>query len=103
MTFGLNSVKWHKINVILYGFLLCSKIIQDKSVGGLAIPFSQVKNLVKERIIFEYKKTDNNHIPSIHHDTLHDYVSKIVAQNIFNINVGKIPYKTKSRSTAEWT
>ena len=79
-------------------------VIREKSEGGLSIPFSKVKKMVSERIIYETQIKSGNHIvPSVHQDTLCDYASCIMSQNIFNVNVCKIPYKIETRSTAEWS
>ena len=86
------------------GFNLIVRSVREKSNGGLAIAFSKLKKIVKSRIIFEMQlKRKDNFIPKISDGTLNDYASRIMSQNIFNINVGKIPYKTETRSTAEWS
>ena len=86
------------------GFNLLVHNIREKSEGGLSIPCSKIRTMVEKRIIYEYQiKNKHNKIPVIHKDTLNDYTNKILAQDVFNINVGKIPYKTESRAAAEWS
>ena len=86
------------------GFNQLVETIRVKSEGGLSFPFSKVKKMVRATIIHETQlKRGNLTIPSVSEDTLYDYASRIMAQSVFNVNVGKIPYKTETRSTAEWS
>ena len=86
------------------GFNDLVNIIREKSEGGLSIPFSKVKKMVKNRIIHETQvKNRNLSLPTMHQDTLYNYTSCIMAQNMFNLNICKVPYKTETRSTAEWS
>ena len=60
--------------------------------------------MVEKHIISEYQiKRKNSKIPIIQKDTLNDYANKILAQDVFDINVGKISYKTENRAAVEWS
>ena len=68
------------------------------------MPLSIIKDMVEASIISEYQTTHNtSHRPTICDNTLHSYALQLIADSVFNIHVDKMPYKTESKSSAEWS
>ena len=87
------------------GFNYLVDYIQEKTLGGASITLAKIKNLVKERIIFEWNKKQNKvelQLPKICKTTLQKYASRIMCQKVFNIH-SSILRKTESRATSEWS
>ena len=85
------------------GFEELVEDIQSKTSGGIVMPISRVRALVKQRIYKDWKNNGNDiTIPKLSMGVLHSYATRILSQNVFNIH-GKIPTKTETRSTAEWS
>ena len=75
--------------------------VKEKTLGGASIPFSQVKKLVCERIVFEWTRRYPRHVlPSICNTTLYFHASKVMSQKVFNIHQS-ISSKTESCATTE--
>ena len=79
--------------------------ICSATAGGITMPLDKIRKIIKARILFEHKARANRSccIPVIHESTLYTYASMVLAQDIFNIHHGEMPYKTESRSAAEWS
>ena len=89
----------------IFGFNELVKYIQEKTSGGIAMPISKIKTLVKQRIHSEWKKlnkSNNKTSPSVSMNVLHSYATRIISQNVFNVHA-TISTKTETRSTAEWS
>lgn len=87
------------------GFNELVTLIQNKTRGGIAMPISKIRLLVKQRIHNEWKKINSHHnktLPSVSKKLLHQYAMRIVSQNVFNVHA-TINNKTETRATAEWS
>ena len=78
--------------------------IRDMTSGGMALSTSEVRKVVRNRIICLFQKRRKAQLlpATIPEHTLNVYVSIIKAQNVFNI-YGNVSNKTESRSVAEWS
>ena len=77
--------------------------VQEKTQGGIVMPFSKVSKLVHNKIVYEWRQKNKNSnvtLPSVSNKTLRGYVMRVMSQHMFSIH-SKVSVKTETRSTAE--
>ena len=87
------------------GFNSVVSQVQEKTQGGIVMPFSKVSKLVHNKIVFEWRqknKNSNETLPSVSNKMLRGYVMRVMSQRMFSIH-SKVSVKTETRSTAEWS
>ena len=100
---GLLSTPGAKALLSDEGFNYLVLFVQAKTLGGFSYPISKIKEIVKERINFEWKKNSKKQgLPYVSKISLLKYAQRIMTQKVFNI-LASISNKTESRHTAEWS
>ena len=103
VNWGVLTTPGKKALLSVSGFNMLVKKVQTETLGGASYTLGTIRDLVEQRIKYEYNKTRSNKlVPYIRRATLHKYASSIMSQKVFNI-FNSIGSKTKSRRAAEWS
>ena len=100
---SLISTPGTKALISVDGFNHLVQFVQDKTMGGFSIPLSEIKTLVEERILFEWRQgSKRKRLPYVSRTTLQKYASRVMTQKVFNI-LNSITRKTESRHAAKFS